>query len=135
MKLSVLDTSACAAVMRRDDDMAAFLHARAPGSVALVPPVVAEIEFGIRRLDSDSRKRSLLQRELQRILDAIRVLEWTAAASSYFGEIKAQLERAGTPIDDMDVAIAAVAAAHDAEVITANVVHFSRVTAISTRHW
>jgi predicted nucleic acid-binding protein len=36
-----------------------------------------------------------------------------------FGEIKAQLERDGTPIDDMDIAIAAVAASHGADIVTA----------------
>ena len=35
----------------------------------------------------------------------------------------------------MDVAIAAVAATHDAEVITANLAHFSRITVIFARHW
>lgn len=121
--------------MRHDGEIRDFLRSRAPGTVALVPPVVAEIEYGIRRLDAGTRKRVLLERELHRILDSIRVLDWTGESSALFGEIKAQLERDGTPIDDMDVAIAAVAATHDAEVITANLAHFSRITVISARHW
>jgi tRNA(fMet)-specific endonuclease VapC len=133
--ISVLDTSACAAAMRHDPEIETFLRSRAPGEVALVPPVVAEIEYGIRRLEAGTRKRVLLERELHRLLETIRVLEWTDESSVKFGEIKAQLERDGTPIDDMDIAIAAVAASHGADIVTANLTHFSRITALTSRHW
>ncbi len=135
MTVSVLDTSACAAAMRHDPEIEAFLRSRVPGDVALVPPVVAEIEYGIRRLHAGSRKRILLERELRRLLKSLRVLEWTGESSVQFGEIKAQLERDGAPIDDMDVAIAAVALSHGAEVLTANLVHFSRIATLTSRHW
>jgi len=135
VSISVLDTSACAALMRHDPGIEAFLRSLAPGDLALVPPVVAEIEYGIRRLEAGTRKRQLLEQELRRLLDAVRVLEWTAASSERFGEIKAQLERDGTPIDDMDVAIAAVALSHEAELVTANLVHFSRINALTSRKW
>lgn len=132
---SVLDTSACAAAMRHDPDMMDFLRARAPGDVFLVPPVVAEIEYGIRRLPVGIRKRQLLERELSALLATIRVLDWSADSSIQFGEIKSQLEKDGTPIDDMDIAIAAVAVSHGAEVVTANEAHFSRITTLVSRHW
>lgn len=38
--------------------------------------------------------------------------------------MKAHLERTGALIDDFDAAIAAIAAAHGAVVVTANLVHF-----------
>jgi predicted nucleic acid-binding protein len=135
VSVSVLDTSACAAVMRHDSEIEALLRSRSPGDVALVPPVVAEIEYGIHRLPASTRKRELLERELSRLLQTIRVLEWTATSSTEFGEIKSQLERDGTPIDDMDVAIAAVAMSHGAEVVTANLVHFARINGLTARHW
>lgn len=135
VSVSVLDTSACAAAMRHDPEIEAFLQSRSPGDIALVPPVVAEIEYGIRRLPAGTRKRELLRQELTRLLETIRVLEWTRSSSAQFGEIKAQLERDGTPIDDMDIAIAAVAASHGAAVVTANLVHFSRIAGLSARRW
>ncbi|MEX2442623.1 MAG: type II toxin-antitoxin system VapC family toxin [Alkalispirochaeta sp.] len=135
MTVTVLDTSACAAVMRRDPAMEAFLHEHNPGDLALVPPVVAEIEYGIRRLPAETRKRTLLEQERDRLLELLRILEWTPEASRTFGTVKAQLESAGTPIDDMDVAIAAVAMSHGASLVTANLVHFSRITGLEVRHW
>jgi len=63
------------------------------------------------------------------------VLDWTEDASKYFGRMKASLGKSGTPMDDFDIAGAAVALAHGAEVITANLVHFSRIGGLVCRHW
>lgn len=133
--IALLDTTALSAAMRRDEGMTSFLRSLRPGDVATAPPAVAEIEYGIRRLVPGSRRRELLEAERLRVLSAIAVLEWTPDASGEFGEIKAHLEKSGTPIDDFDVAIAAVARSHGAEVITANLVHFARVPNLRARHW
>jgi tRNA(fMet)-specific endonuclease VapC len=132
---SVLDTTAFSAAMRQDGSMVEFLRSRKPGDVATVPPVVAEIEYGIRRMGSSSRKRLLLEAARDRLLAVIVVLAWTPEASVSFGSIKAALERSGEPIDDFDIAIAAIATAHGAEVITANLPHFRRVEGLASRHW
>ena len=131
----VLDTTALSAAMRYDDELTAFLLQRRPGNVATVPPAVAEIDYGIRRLPAGSRRRRLLEHERDRLLGTIRLLEWSPEASRLFGTIKADLEHAGTPIDDFDVAIAAVAMAHGAAVLTANVVRFERESGLEVRHW
>lgn len=131
----VLDTSAFSAAMRFEPGMMAFLARYRPGDVATVPPVAAEIEYGIRRLNPESRKARLLTDRKAELLKHIRVLDWTAEASEYFGRIKAALEKAGTPVDDFDLAIAAVASSHGAEVVTANLVHFSRIGGLVCRHW
>ena len=133
--IALLDTTALSAAMRRDEGIASFLQGLRPGDVATAPPAVAEIEYGVRRLVPGSRRRELLEAERLRVLSAIAVLDWTPDVSGRFGEIKAHLEESGTPIDDFDVAIAAVALSHDAEVITANLVHFARVPNLRARHW
>jgi tRNA(fMet)-specific endonuclease VapC len=63
------------------------------------------------------------------------VLDWTPPASVRFGGINAALERGGQPIDDFDIAVAAIALAQEAQVITANLPHFARVHALRSRHW
>lgn len=112
----------------------AFLHSCQPGDIAVVPPVVAEIEYGIQRL-VPGRKSELLRAQQHRLLSVIRILEWTSEASIQFGRIKSQLEQKGRLIDDFDIAIAAIASAHEAEIITANLVHFKRIERLSCRHW
>lgn len=115
--------------------MMAFLKSRRPGEVATVPPVVAEIEYGIRRIEEKTRKRILLEGSRDRLLGLFRILPWTPEASTLFGSFKADLERTGMAMDDLDVAIAAIAAAHGAEIVTANLVHFKRIAGLESRHW
>ncbi len=133
--MDILDTTAFSAAMRNEPAMAEFLKARPPGDIAVVPPVVAEIEYGIQRLEPGSMKRTLLADRQAKLLSAIRVLDWTPQASVRFGGIKAALERSGRLIDDFDIAVSAIALAHDAQVITANLPHFGRVGGLRCRHW
>jgi predicted nucleic acid-binding protein len=133
--MDILDTTAFSAAMRNEPAMVDFLKARPPGELAVVPPVIAEIEYGIQRLEPGSRKRTLLSEREAQLLSAVRVLEWTPPASVRFGGIKAALEHTGQLIDDFDIAVAAIALAHEAQVITANLPHFARVQGLRSRHW
>lgn len=131
---SVLDTTAFSAAMRDEPEIVALLRSGLPGQFAVVPPVVAEIEYGIQRLD-EGRRKTLLAAQKGRLLSAIPVLAWEPEASVLFGALKADLERAGTPIDDFDIAVAAIARAQGAEVITANLAHFRRIHDLESRNW
>ena len=133
--ISVLDTTAFSAAMRHEPEIISFLGGRAPGEFAVVPPVVAEIEYGLRRLDRASRRYRLLAVQKERLLSTIPLLDWIPAASAQFGAIKARLEATGMLIEDFDIAVAAIARAHGAEVITANLTHFTRIEGLPCRHW
>ena len=133
--ITVLDTTAFSAAMRHEPTILEFLRAHQPGDLATVPTVVAEIEYGIQRLEPGSRRRALLEAERDRLLDAVTVLPWTDDSSRRFGACKAQLERDGVPVDDFDIATGAIALSHDAEVVTANLPHFSRFKGLACRHW
>ena len=108
----VLDTTAFSAVMRRDEGLFTLLKSYRPADIVTVPPVVGEIQFGIKRLDSSSQKCLLLKSERDRLLAVIDVLPWQPESSEKYGDIKADLERRGKPIDDFDIAIAAIAMSH-----------------------
>jgi tRNA(fMet)-specific endonuclease VapC len=131
----VLDTTAFSAVMRRDPDLLTFLKGHRPGDIVTVPPVVAEIEYGIKRLDNSSKKCLLLKSERNRLLSIIIVLPWLPESSENFGKIKADLERLGKLIDDFDIAIAAIAISHRCGVITANLDHFQRIKNLESKNW
>ena len=131
----VLDTTAFSAVMRCDSRILSFLKKKQPGDFATVPPVVAEIEYGIRRLDHSSRKYLRLNSEKNRLLSIFKVLPWLPESSKNFGKIKANLEHKGEPIDDFDVAIAAIAISHQCAVLTANLKHFNRIENLEAKAW
>lgn len=131
----VLDTTAFSAAMKHDSDLFRFISGYRPGDIVTVPPVVAEIQYGINRLENSSKKYHLLRSERDRLLSIISTLPWTSESSEQFGEIKADLERRGKLIDDFDIAIAAIALAHKCGVITANLNHFRRIEGLESQSW
>jgi tRNA(fMet)-specific endonuclease VapC len=131
----VLDTTAFSAAMRREAALLKLLKKNRPADIVTVPPVVAEIQYGIERLDSSSKKSLLLKSERDRLLAVINVLPWTSESSHNFGKMKADLERRGKLIDDFDIAIAAIAAAHKCAVVTGNLSHFQRIRNLKSKSW
>jgi tRNA(fMet)-specific endonuclease VapC len=131
----VVETTAFSAAMRREAGLLTFLKGYRPGDIVTVPPVVAEIQFGIERLDNSSKKCLLLKSERDRLLSVISVLPWLPESSMSFGKIKADLEREGKLIDDFDIAIAAIAISHKGGVVTSNLEHFKRIKDLEIKYW
>ena len=119
--------------MKRDVALLELLKRHRPGDIATVPPVVAEIHYGIERLEHASKKYLLLKSERDRLLSIIAVLPWSSKSSEHFGRIKADLEHRGMLIDDFDTAIAAIAIAHKCGLITSNLSHFRRIENLETK--
>lgn len=131
----LLDTSAVSAVLRREEAALARLRLLHPGDLALSAPVAAEVAYGLQRLAADSRRRRLLEAEYERLRGVVRWLDWTEAAAQEFGRQKAGLERAGTPVGDMDVIIGSIAMANGAGVITSNASDFLRLPGLHVVSW
>ena len=60
---------------------------------------------------------------------------WDAAAADRFAELRAKLERDGTPIGVFDTMIAGHALALKATLVTNNRKHFQRVKALKIENW
>lgn len=106
-----------------------------PGDLFVAPPVAAEIQFGIARLQGGSRRVQLLRLQYRRWRALTQWLPWTETASDIFGEQKARLEARGTLIEDMDIAVAAIAMAHGFGVATCNARHFGRIEGLRVDDW
>lgn len=130
----VLDTNAVSGLMKGDLRVLARMRETAKRDVLVPQPVLAEIAYGIARLPRSKRKESLRHR-FELVKHELLRAEWTDAVSEAFGEIKAQLERKGTRIEDLDVAIAAHAQAREAILVTANVAHVLRVPGLRVEDW
>ncbi len=90
----------------------------------------AELRFGVQR--SGSRR---LAAEVERFLNGVYTLPWDEAAADRFAEVRADLERTGTPIGIMDTMIAAHAKAIQATLVTNNVKHFRLVKDLPIENW
>ena len=131
----VLDTSAVSAVMHRRAGALQRLQRLEPWTVVLCSPVTAEITFGIANLEPGSRRARLLEAEYRQLRQVVRWVDWSEDAAECFGELKAALRRQGTPIDDMDVAIASVAWKLEATVATLNRRHFANIDGLMVEDW
>lgn len=131
----LLDTSAVSAFMHRRPDALQRLRDEDPSTVYLCSPVAAEIHFGLSRLAPGSRRRLLLADEFQRLRGALRWLDWNEAAARTFGQWKATLQQRGTPMADMDLAIASIALGLPARLAAANIRHFARIEDLELVDW
>ena len=131
----LLDTDILSNLMRRSPSGA--LMAR----LSRVPPehqftssiTLGELMYGAHRLTE--RTGILLQKIEDLLLPNLPVLPFDTAAARRYGEIRAGLERLGTPIGDADVRIAAIAISRGLKVVTANERHFRRVPGLETDNW
>ena len=131
----LLDTSATSAFMHRHPGALRRLRDEDPSKVYLCTPVAAEICFGLSRLRAGSRRQRLLANEFGRLRAALRWADWSEPASSAFGEWKATLQQRGTPIEDMDLAIASIALSLPARLATCNIRHFARIDDLELVDW
>lgn len=92
--------------------------------------VACEIRFGIVR-NGDTA----LTRQMERVLNAIEILPLEPPVDEHYADIRAALERAGTPIGPNDLLIAAQARALGLTLVTGNWREFSRVPGLSVENW
>ena len=108
--------------------------------MAEVPPeeqfttaiTVGEMVYGAER---SSRREYLLTQFENRLWPAIEVLPFDHAAAETYGRIRADLERAGTPLAEPDLRIGAIALTRNLTVVTGNTRHFSRIRGLSVENW
>lgn len=86
--------------------------------------VVGELYKGAFRSSAVARHLENIEK---RVLPAVTVLSYDAAAARVYGEVRARLEVEGRPLADADLQIAATALVHDLELVTGNARHFKRV--------
>jgi tRNA(fMet)-specific endonuclease VapC len=74
------------------------------------------------------RKDLGLRRRLaiEEFFGSMRVLPWPSLAAEIYANLRASIERSGTPIGDHDIMIAAHALALGAILVTNNTRHYSR---------
>jgi tRNA(fMet)-specific endonuclease VapC len=122
----LFDTDAISEVLRREPlaQYLAWLRSIPREDQFISAVTVGELYHGAYR--SAARERHLTNIE-GRVLPAVTVLPFDSAVAKVFGQVRAELERAGSRIDDADLQIASTALHHGLELVTGNVRHFARV--------
>lgn len=105
-----------------------------PEALAISIISAGELRYGLSKLPSSKRATELTNR-LDALLAAIPVLPLPADAAQHYGNTRAQLEAAGTPIGGNDLWIAAHALAQNLTLVTNNTREFERVVELRVENW
>ena len=129
----MLDSDICIYLLAgRDAEKRANIMARQPDEQMLLSAlVVAELRFGVAKSQWHKVNEALLNKFL---LD-FHVQPFDAAAAAFYGNLRAVLEKKGTPIGPLDNLIAAHAVSLGATLVTHNTREFSRVPGLQRADW
>lgn len=98
--------------------------------VAISAVTEAELLFGVARRPEATRLKSIVEEFLRRV----DVLAWDSPAARAYADLRAVLERTGTPMGNLDLMIAAHALAADA-VLVSNDRVFRTVKGLNVEDW
>jgi tRNA(fMet)-specific endonuclease VapC len=125
----LLDTNVCIEFIRgRNKGLIAKVEQYPATDIGLCSIVLAELTYGA--LNSPAPAQNL---ELVRdFATPFQSLPFDDVAAAEYGQLRLELQRAGTPIGSHDMLIAAIARAHGLIVVTHNQREFGRVPRLPT---
>jgi tRNA(fMet)-specific endonuclease VapC len=128
----MLDTNICSYILKNRPP-AVKLHFDTVGAVnlCLSSIVLAELYYGAAR----HPKGATIRREIDDFVSRLNILSWDEAAADHYGDIRANLEKAGTPVGAMDMLIAAHARSCKATLVTSNGREFDRIKGLTVEDW
>ncbi len=100
------------------------------GEIGLCSVVAAELAYGVAKSGS-ARNRQALEMFLAPLI----ILPFDDAAVWAYGNLRAELERKGTPIGALDTMIAAHALSQQSTLVTNNTREFARVPGLALENW
>lgn len=127
----LLDTSVCVHALRAHKPTLRRLAELGPDAVALSAMTVAELRYGAMK----SRAPEAASARLDQFLAVPEILAFDADAAEHHASARRSLEKAGTPIGERDLVIAATALAYGRGVATANAREFRRVPGLGVEEW
>jgi tRNA(fMet)-specific endonuclease VapC len=127
--MKVLDSDHCIALLRGELDLRD--NAAPEEEIAVTAISVAELTHGAHR--SQRVAENLTRVDV--LLVTLTILPFDEVSARVFGSLKAKLELAGHPLDDLDLEIASIALAANVPLVTHNQRHFSRVPGLRLEDW
>jgi tRNA(fMet)-specific endonuclease VapC len=128
----LLDTCICIFLIRRKlPNVRSRFEAHRVGELGISSITESELRFGAEKSADPARNH----RQLDHLLLTLPVLSYDSKCAVHYAEIRAHLERAGTPIGSMDLLIAAHARALGLTLVTNNTSEFSRVSGLVLEDW
>jgi len=131
MKL-LLDTNICIYIIKQKpaNVLERFLEYQI-GDIGISTITLSELRYGVAK----SAHREKNAKALDEFTIPLEVVPYDEAAAHVYGDIRASLEKAGTPIGSMDMLIAAHALSLGIPLVTNNTREFLRIPSLNLIDW
>ena len=131
MKL-LLDTNICIFIIKQRPVtvLNRFLEYQV-GDIGISSITLAELRYGVAK----STHREKNAKALDEFVIPLEVVSYDESAAHVYGDIRAALEKAGTPIGSMDMLIAAHAVSLGIPLVTNNTREFIQVPSLNIIDW
>jgi tRNA(fMet)-specific endonuclease VapC len=131
MKL-MLDTNICIYIIKQQPAavLKRFLDYQV-GDIGISSITLSELRYGVAK----SAYQAKNAKALDEFITPLEVVVFDEQAACVYGDIRATLEKAGTPIDSMDMLIAAHAVSSGLPLVTNNAQEFVRISALNVINW
>jgi len=127
----LLDTNICIYIINaKPTDVSERFRQYRMGEVGLCSVVAAELAFGVAKSGSLRNRQAL-----EMFLAPLTILPFDQQASWVYGDLRADLQKRGTPIGSLDTLIAAHALSQQATLVTNNTREFALVPGLRLENW
>ena len=128
----LLDTNICVFLIRRKSAaVLARFGQYGIDELAISTVTLAELRYGADKSQRPEQNHAALDA----FLVPLAVVDFDSRAAARYGRLRADLERAGTPIGPLDTMIAACALARGVPLVTSNTAEFSQVPGLQVEDW
>jgi tRNA(fMet)-specific endonuclease VapC len=128
----MLDTDTCIALIKgKPPSVLKKLRGKSVGQVGISSITLGELAFGAAK----SGRRDESRAALAEFLLALEIASFDGDAASSYGQLRASLEKRGSPIGPLDTLIGAHAAALDVVLVTHNTREFGRIDTLRLEDW
>lgn len=127
----LLDTNICTYIIKaRPPAVLERFRQYRLGDIGMCSVVAAELAYGVAKSGSARNRQAL-----EMFLAPLTILPFDDAALWAYGDLRADLERRGTPIGSLDTMIAAHALSQKAPLVTNNTREFTKVPGLQLDNW
>ena len=128
----MLDTTTCIYIIKRKppDVIERFKQTKI-SKIGISSITLSELLYGV----SKSSKPGQNQMALTQFVAPLEILPYDDEAAQYYGDLRAHLEKQGTPIGSLDMLIAAHTLSTESTLITNNEKEFIRIPNLKIDNW
>ena len=127
----MLDTNIVIYTIKNRPERVREVFKRHSGQMAISAVTFGELIYGAERSSQPERNLN----DIEGMIARLEVLPFDELAAAHFGQLRAELARAGTPIGPYDQMIAGHARALGLVLVTNNVDEFKRVLGLRIENW